>query len=47
MCRRRFSILPIPTLNGIIAHDIIEGSVTTNKFVEFLRELVVSTWAFL
>jgi len=38
---RRFSILPIITLDGIIAHDIIEGSVTTEKFVEFLRELVV------
>lgn len=44
---RRFSILPILTLDGIIAHDIIEGSVTTDKFVEFLRELVVSTCAFL
>ena len=38
---KRFSILPIITLDGIIAHDIIEGSVTTEKFVDFLRELVV------
>jgi len=38
---RRFSILPILTLDGIIAHDIIEGSVTTEKFVGFLRELVI------
>ena len=26
---KRFSILPIITLDGIIAHDIIEGSVTS------------------
>jgi hypothetical protein len=38
---KRFSILPILTLDGITAHDIIGGSVTTEKFVEFLRELVV------
>jgi transposase len=38
----RYSILPIMSLDGIIAHDIIEGSVTSEKFVEFLRELVVS-----
>jgi hypothetical protein len=38
---RRFSILPILTLDGIIAYDIIEGSVTTERFVQFLRELVV------
>jgi len=33
---------PNYTLDGIIAHDIIRGSVTSEKFVEFLRELVVS-----
>ena len=38
---KRFSILPIITLNAIIAHDIIEGSMTTEKFVDFLCELVV------
>ena len=38
---KRFSLLPILTLDGIIAHDIIEGSVTSERFVEFLRELVV------
>lgn len=38
---RRFSILPILTLDGIIAYDIIEGSVTSDRFVEFLRELIV------
>src|SRR5712672_2612529 len=41
---KRFSILPILTLDGIIAHDIIEGSVTSERFVEFLRELVVSVF---
>lgn len=44
---KRFSILPILTLDGIIAHDIIEGSVTSKRFVEFLRELVVSADSFL
>jgi transposase len=38
---QRFSILPALTLNGIIAHDVIPGSVTSTKFVEFLREHVV------
>ena len=38
---KRFSILPIFTLDGIIAHDIVEGLVTSERFVEFLQELVV------
>jgi hypothetical protein len=38
---QRFSILPALTLDGIIAHNIIPGSVTSIKFVEFLREHVV------
>jgi hypothetical protein len=38
---RRFSILPILTLDGILAHDIIEGSVTMEKFIGFLCELMV------
>ena len=38
---RRFSILPILTLDGIIAYDIIEGSVTSERFLQFLQELVV------
>ena len=38
---RRFSILPILTLDGIIAHDIIEALVTTEKFLGFLCKLVV------
>jgi transposase len=38
---QRFSILPILTLDGIVAYDIIPGSVNSERFVEFLRELVV------
>jgi transposase len=38
---QRFSILPVLTLDGIIAHDIIPGSVTSELFVKFLREHVV------
>ena len=38
---KRFSILPILTLDGIIVHDIVEWSVTSERFVEFLQELVV------
>ena len=38
---KKFSVLPIITLNSIITHDIIKGSVTTKKFVNFLHELVV------
>jgi hypothetical protein len=38
---RRFSILPILTLDGMIAHDIIEGLVTMEKFVGFLRKFMV------
>ena len=33
---RRYSILPILTLDGIITYDIMEGSVTSEKFVCFL-----------
>jgi hypothetical protein len=39
---KRYSILPVLTLDGIITHDIIPGSVTSDRFVEFLRECVVS-----
>ena len=39
---QRYSILPLLTLDGIVAHDIIEGSVTADRFLEFLRDMVVS-----
>lgn len=40
-CGQRFSILPILTLDGIITYDIIPGSVTSARFLQFLHELVV------
>lgn len=43
----RFSILPILTLDGIITYDIIPGSVTSERFLEFLRELVVRVFVHL
>ena len=44
---KRFSVLPIFTLDGIITHDIIKESVTSKRFVEFLHELVVCLVIFL
>lgn len=38
----RVSILPALTLDGIIAYDLIDGSVTAERFGQFLREMVVS-----
>ena len=38
----RWSILPILTLDGIVTHDIVHGSGTSQRFLQFLRELVVS-----
>jgi hypothetical protein len=43
---QRYSILPILTLDGIIAYDIIP-SVNSERFVEFLRELVVFLFTFI
>jgi len=39
----RYSILPALSISGIIALDIIEGSITKEKFLDFLRREVVST----
>jgi len=38
---QRFSVLPILTLDGIITYDIVPGSVTSRRFLQFLRELVI------
>lgn len=38
---KRYSILPILTLDGIITYDIIEGPVTSERFIQFLREHVL------
>jgi transposase len=43
-CRRRgqrVSILPVMTMDGIITHDIIPGSVNGKLFLEFLHTMVV------
>jgi transposase len=37
----RYSLLPVLTLDGIITHKVVEGSVTSEMFVNFLREFVV------
>lgn len=37
----RYSLLPALTLDGIVTYDIFQGSVTTELFLEFLREMVV------
>ena len=38
----RFSILPILTLDSIVTYDIVSGSITLERFLQFLCELVVS-----
>jgi len=42
----RYSILPVITLDGIIAYDIIEGLVDGARFLHFLEEHVVRTICF-
>ena len=44
---KRYSILPVLTLDGIVVYDIIEGSVTAEWFIEFVREMVVSSFVIL
>jgi hypothetical protein len=39
--RKCYSILPVLTLDGIIAHDVIDGSVNMECFLGFLEEHVV------
>ncbi|KIK86889.1 hypothetical protein PAXRUDRAFT_152521, partial [Paxillus rubicundulus Ve08.2h10] len=36
-----YSILPALTLDGIIAYNIIEGSITGECFVQFLKDHVM------
>lgn len=43
---QRYSILPALTVEGIIALDIFEGSVTKEKFLQFLEENLVRTLLF-
>lgn len=39
---KRVSILPALTIDGIIAYDILPGSVTSKTFLQFLEQHVVS-----
>ena len=39
---KRYSVLPVLTLDGIITHKLFEGAVTSELFVQFLREFLVS-----
>lgn len=40
---QRFSILPVLSIDGIITHDIVTGSITSSKFVQFLQEHDICT----
>lgn len=39
---QRYSILPALTVDGIVAHDIFEGSVNKDRFIRFVEEELVS-----
>jgi hypothetical protein len=39
---RRFSVLPALSVDGIVALDIFEGSVTKEWFITFLKDQIVS-----
>lgn len=41
----RYSLLPVLTIDGMIAARVVEGSVTRDIFLEFLETQVVSTHA--
>ncbi|KAG2113826.1 uncharacterized protein F5147DRAFT_556277, partial [Suillus discolor] len=38
---KQYSILPILTLDGIIVYDIIEESIMSERFVQFLQKHVL------
>ncbi|THV05787.1 hypothetical protein K435DRAFT_646603 [Dendrothele bispora CBS 962.96] len=38
---QRISILPLLTMDGIVAHELVHGSVTAEHFVSFIREHVI------
>ena len=38
---QRFYILPVLTIDGLITHDIILGSINVEHFFQFLQELVI------
>ncbi|THU91560.1 hypothetical protein K435DRAFT_611476, partial [Dendrothele bispora CBS 962.96] len=41
VCSSRITILPVLTLEGIITYDLIPGPVNSERFLQFLRELVI------
>ncbi|KZT63577.1 hypothetical protein DAEQUDRAFT_638123, partial [Daedalea quercina L-15889] len=38
---QQWSIVPLLTLDGIAAFKIVEGSVTAEKFMSFLKEFII------
>lgn len=38
---QRISVTPLLTLDGIVAYELFDGSVTSDRFIRFLREQVV------
>lgn len=38
---QRYSILPVLTLDGLITWDVVEGSVTSKRFLDFIENEVV------
>ncbi|KAF7345996.1 Tc1-mariner class transposase [Mycena venus] len=38
---KRYSILPVITLDGTVAHDIVEGAINSTRFIQFLEEHVI------
>lgn len=40
-CRERYSILPAYTLDGYITYEVTPGSYNTERFLEFVAELVL------
>ncbi|KAJ7581885.1 hypothetical protein C8J56DRAFT_793392 [Mycena floridula] len=44
---KTWSILPVMMKDGIVAYDIIQGTVTSGKFLGFLKEHVVCVAHFL
>ena len=43
LCGVHYSILPALTTDGIIALEVIEGSITKKQFLKFLHEQVVGS----
>ena len=43
LCGVRYSILPALMMDGIIALEVIEGSITKEQFLKFLHEQVVGS----